>query len=136
MFSTRLPASLVPTPLAAAVASRRRGSGRLVDLTLSNPTMAGLAYPETLATAFANVAALRYEPDPRGLRSARETITRRHICDESRPGLQTLRGQASDQASKVGRAGASNPHGQVPITARPRAARSWMSHVKITRAEP
>ncbi|AMY07309.1 Glutamate-pyruvate aminotransferase AlaA [Luteitalea pratensis] len=76
MFSTRLPASLVPTPLSAAVAARRRRHGRLLDLTLSNPTMAGLAYPETLATAFSNVAALRYEPDPRGLRSAREAIAR------------------------------------------------------------
>ncbi len=71
MFSTRLPASLVPTPLAAAVAARRRRPGRLLDLTLSNPTTAGLAYPETLATAFSNAAALHYDPDPRGLRSAR-----------------------------------------------------------------
>ena len=78
MFSTRLPASLVPTPLAAAVAARRRRPGRLLDLTLSNPTMAGLAYPETLATAFSNVAALQYDPDPRGLRSAREAIAAWH----------------------------------------------------------
>jgi alanine-synthesizing transaminase len=76
MFSTRLPASLVPTPLSAAVAARRRRPGRLLDLTLSNPTTAGLAYPETLATAFSNVASLRYDPDPRGLRSAREAISR------------------------------------------------------------
>lgn len=41
--------------------------------------------------------------------SAREAITRRHNCDESRD----KRGQASDQASKAGRAGAGDPRGQV-----------------------
>jgi aspartate/methionine/tyrosine aminotransferase len=74
MFSTRLPASLVPTPLAAAVAARRARPGRLLDLTLSNPTTAGLAYPETLVAAWSNVEALRYDPHPRGLRSAREAV--------------------------------------------------------------
>ena len=74
MLSTRLPASLVPTPLAVAVAARRARPGRLVDLTLSNPTTAGLAYPETLATAWSNASALRYDPDPRGMRSAREAV--------------------------------------------------------------
>ena len=85
MFSTRLPASLVPTPLAAAVAARRRRPGRLLDLTLSNPTMAGLAYPETLATAFSNAAALQYDPDPRGLRSARQAVAELARVDRARP---------------------------------------------------
>jgi alanine-synthesizing transaminase len=74
MFSTRLPASLVPTPLAAAVAARRARPEPILDLTLSNPTTAGLAYPETLAAAWSNVAGLRYDPHPRGMRSAREAV--------------------------------------------------------------
>lgn len=75
MFSSRLPASLVPTPLAAAVAAARRDrAGHLIDLTISNPTTAGFAYPETLASAWSNVDALRYAPDARGLRRARETV--------------------------------------------------------------
>jgi alanine-synthesizing transaminase len=74
MFSTRLPASLVPTPLAAAVAARRARPEPILDLTMSNPTTAGLAYPETLATAWSNVAGLRYDPHPRGTWSAREAI--------------------------------------------------------------
>jgi len=78
MSSTRLPASLVPTPLAAAVAARRRAPGRLVDLTCSNPTLAGLAYPKTLASAWSNVASLRYDPEPRGMRSARDAIAAWH----------------------------------------------------------
>jgi aspartate/methionine/tyrosine aminotransferase len=78
MFSTRLPSSLVPSPLAAAVAARRARPGRIVDLTLSNPTAAGLAYPETLATAWSNVDALRYVPDPRGSGAAREAVAAWH----------------------------------------------------------
>ena len=74
MFSTRLPASLVPTPLATTVAARLARPEPLLDLTLSNPTTAGLAYPETLVTAWSNVDALRYDPDPRGLRSARDAV--------------------------------------------------------------
>lgn len=74
MFSSRLPASLVPTPLAAAYATRRAGGGHLRDLTLSNPTIAGLAYPETLAAAWSNAGALHYDPQPRGARTAREAI--------------------------------------------------------------
>lgn len=75
MFSSRLPASLVPTPLAAAVAAARRNRGtRLRDLTVTNPTTAGLAYPETLASAWSNADALRYAPDARGLRSARAAV--------------------------------------------------------------
>jgi len=75
MVSSRLPASLAPTPLAAAVATARRERGsRLRDLTMSNPTTAGIVYPETLATAWSNVDTLRYAPDARGRREAREAV--------------------------------------------------------------
>ncbi len=76
MISSRLPASLEPTPLAAAVAARRARPGRLVDLTISNPTVAGLAYPETLAAAWSNDAGRAYDPHPRGMPAAREAIAR------------------------------------------------------------
>ena len=47
----------------------------LIDLTESNPTRAGIEYPtEELAAAMARGAMHRYEPDPRGLRSAREAL--------------------------------------------------------------
>ena len=74
MLSSRLPASLAPTPLAAAMARRRGRGGGVRDLTLSNPTLAGLAYPETLATAWSNVAALTYDPHPSGTPAARRAI--------------------------------------------------------------
>ena len=47
----------------------------LVDLTLSNPTEAGLPYEEErILAALARPEALRYQPDPRGLLAAREAV--------------------------------------------------------------
>jgi alanine-synthesizing transaminase len=56
---------------------RKRQSGRaILDLTESNPTRAGLAYPADLAAALADPQALKYQPDPRGIASAREAVSR------------------------------------------------------------
>lgn len=53
----------------------RRRRGPLLDLTETNPTRAGLPYPhDELAEALAAGARAPYEPDPRGLRSAREVL--------------------------------------------------------------
>lgn len=52
-----------------------REGRELLDLTQSNPTQAGIAYPlDELAEAMARGARVRYDPDPRGLRSAREAL--------------------------------------------------------------
>lgn len=45
-----------------------------MDLTLANPTRAGLIYPETLVSSWSNAAALQYEPEPRGLRATRAVL--------------------------------------------------------------
>jgi hypothetical protein len=74
-FSARLPAILDDNPLARAVAARRAAGLPIHDLTLSNPTQAGLPYPTAeIADALARGASSPYEPNPRGLRSAREAI--------------------------------------------------------------
>ncbi|MGA2052373.1 MAG: pyridoxal phosphate-dependent aminotransferase [Opitutales bacterium] len=77
-FSARLPAVLDDNPLALAVAARRAAGQPIHDLTLSNPTRAGLAYPTAeIAAALAALAAgaaSPYEPSPRGHRSARSAI--------------------------------------------------------------
>ena len=55
--------------------SARRASGvPFVDLTLTNPTAAGIRYPEDLLAPLASAAGLRYAPEPFGLRSAREAV--------------------------------------------------------------
>lgn len=58
----------------AQEAARARGR-ELLDLTVSNPTLAGLDYPnEELAEILARAAREPYQPDPLGLISAREAI--------------------------------------------------------------
>jgi hypothetical protein len=56
-------------------AEKRRAGARVLDLTESNPTQAGFDYPKEIFSALADSASLRYEPDPRGLPSAREAVS-------------------------------------------------------------
>lgn len=55
------------------------------DLTESNPTKAGLAYPPRLLDALASPAGMKYDPQPLGLRSARQAVA----ADLRRRGLAT-----------------------------------------------
>jgi alanine-synthesizing transaminase len=60
---------------AAAIREARAAGRGLVDLTISNPTVCGFAYDATtILGAFGVEAALTYDPDPRGMRSAREAV--------------------------------------------------------------
>lgn len=82
--SGRLPRDLSPNRLTAA-AARMRASGRpYVDLTESNPTRVGLAYPQDLLSPLADARALTYAPEPFGLRSARAAVA----ADYARRGVQ------------------------------------------------
>jgi alanine-synthesizing transaminase len=61
--------------------ARRAHTGPLLDLTESNPTRAGIVYPhDELAEALARGARASYDPDPRGLRSAREALAAHLRC--------------------------------------------------------
>ena len=78
-FSARLPAVLDDNPLALAVAARRAARLPVLDLTLANPTLAGLDYPTAeIAAALAAAASAPYAPDPRGLPSARAAIAQHY----------------------------------------------------------
>jgi alanine-synthesizing transaminase len=58
-----------------ALEAHRRAGREVLDLTASNPTMIGLRYREKeLLQALQNPEALTYDPQPKGLRSAREAI--------------------------------------------------------------
>jgi aspartate/methionine/tyrosine aminotransferase len=72
--SSRFPASFEPNPLTRAVRQSREAGRRLIDLTLTNPTRAGFSYPHDLLTPLASPDALRYHPEPFGLRAAREAV--------------------------------------------------------------
>lgn len=75
MFSSRLPDGPGRNRLAVALDARRADGRPVIDLTLSNPTRAGFAYPEGIFQALAQERALRYDPEPFGLPSAREAVS-------------------------------------------------------------
>jgi alanine-synthesizing transaminase len=74
MFSSRLNWDVSPNPLARLLAERRASGARVLDLTESNPTRAGISYPAAILDALNREEALRYQPSPRGLLSAREAV--------------------------------------------------------------
>ena len=76
VISSRLKWDSSPNPLAVLLAEKRKSGATVLDLTESNPTRAGFDYPgEEILAALADERALRYDPDPRGLVSAREAVS-------------------------------------------------------------
>ncbi len=75
VFSSRLPDDLSENLLTRRARELRADGGELLDLTISNPTRTGFTYPEEeMRVAFARVADLAYDPQPRGLVVTREAI--------------------------------------------------------------
>jgi alanine-synthesizing transaminase len=75
MFSSRLRQAAGRNRLAVALEQRRAAGLPIIDLTLSNPTRAGLAYPSGLLAAMGQDRSLRYDPEPFGLLSARQAVS-------------------------------------------------------------
>ena len=73
-LSSRLPRESAPNALSQALDALRRAGTPYVDLIESNPTRAGIPYPDDLLLPLSSPASLRYEPHPLGLRAAREAI--------------------------------------------------------------
>ncbi len=77
MFSHRTNWRLTPNPLTRAIEEARTSGQRILDLTVSNPTEAGVRPdPEIVLAALANPAAMHYDPQPRGLLGARQAVCR------------------------------------------------------------
>jgi alanine-synthesizing transaminase len=74
LFSDRVPSSLAPNRLTQAVRARAAAGAPIIDLTLSNPTRAGLDYPADLLAPLADARALTYDPRPFGLADARRAV--------------------------------------------------------------
>jgi aspartate/methionine/tyrosine aminotransferase len=75
MFAERTNWNLAGNRLSEALARHRAGGKRLLDLTASNPTECGFAYDtDAILAALRNPAALRYEPNSKGLESARLAV--------------------------------------------------------------
>jgi aspartate/methionine/tyrosine aminotransferase len=74
MFSSRLPARLTPNAVTGDLARLRAAGVALLDLTETNPTAVGLAYPPDLLAPLADPRSLRYRPSPFGDAEARRAI--------------------------------------------------------------
>ena len=76
MFSSRLNWSVPTNPLARLIEEKRAVGSPILDLTESNPTAAGFSYPmDRILTALSDPRALRYEPAPMGLPTARAAVS-------------------------------------------------------------
>ena len=79
-FSDRLAWSTSQNPYSLLLAEKRQAGIPLLDLTIANPTEAFANYPHAdIARAYGAIASFRYEPDPLGMRSARETVARWYL---------------------------------------------------------
>src|ERR1700680_1660586 len=75
MFASRTNWQLETNRLTRALEEHRRSGKELLDLTASNPTTCGFAYPEReILTALADPRALVYRPESKGLLEAREAV--------------------------------------------------------------
>jgi alanine-synthesizing transaminase len=75
VFSDRLNWSQRPNRISTLLAEKRQAGIRVLDLTESNPTRAGLSYPDAeILASLADERALHYDPSPRGLLHAREAV--------------------------------------------------------------
>jgi aspartate/methionine/tyrosine aminotransferase len=75
MFSARFHWELTTNRLTRELAAKRAAGARILDLTESNPTHAGLHYPAEILGAFDDPSMLAYEPAPAGIRAAREAVS-------------------------------------------------------------
>jgi aspartate/methionine/tyrosine aminotransferase len=76
MFSSRVPANRDPNRIARALTAAESAGRPLIDLTISNPTLVGIDYPEGVLHPLSSPAALRYWPLPFGLETARCAVAR------------------------------------------------------------
>jgi len=75
MFAKRTNWNLESNRLGAALAAHRAAAKPLIDLTVSNPTECGFrCEEEAILRALQNPAALKYDPNPRGLVAARSAV--------------------------------------------------------------
>jgi len=74
MFSRRLPPHADINTLTRALDRLRSGGVSITDLTESNPTKVGFEYPADLLDGLSSEGGYRYDPQPLGLRAAREAI--------------------------------------------------------------
>jgi aspartate/methionine/tyrosine aminotransferase len=75
VFSRRTEWKLARNSFTEALEQARQSGASIVDLTISNPTRAGLIYDRpAILNSLRNTKSLDYDPQPKGLLSAREAV--------------------------------------------------------------
>jgi aspartate/methionine/tyrosine aminotransferase len=83
-WSRRVAADRAANRLTMAVRALQSANRPIIDLTLSNPTLAGLHYPPDLLEGLADASSLVYRPEPFGTIAARRAVA----ADYLRRGLR------------------------------------------------
>ncbi len=78
MFSSRTNWNLSPNRLTVLLEEKRSAGVRVLDLTESNPTRCAFSYDPALLNSLPTEQSLLYEPNPRGLRKAREVVAHQY----------------------------------------------------------
>lgn len=82
MFSRRSDWGAAVNRLTRTTIERRQRGGEILDLTISNPTRAGIRYPyDELSQVMSRAAGAPYDPQPLGIPTAREAVARELECD-------------------------------------------------------
>jgi alanine-synthesizing transaminase len=118
MFSERTNWKLTPNKYTQALEEMRSSGKSLIDLTVSNPTECGLQYDSAaILQAFQNEKAMTYQPEAKGLRTAREEIARYYREDHGEtidPESLLLTTSTSEGYSYVFRL-LCNPHDEILV---------------------
>ena len=85
MFSSRVPRQLEANAFSRALGAARAAGRELIDLTVSNPTRAGIVSAPELFAALADPGVAHYAPEPFGLAAARQAV----VEDYARRGVPT-----------------------------------------------
>ena len=97
MFSERTNWKLARNRFTKALEEVRAGGTKILDLTVSNPTRAGLRYDEAaILRALASPRALDYDPQSKGLLAAREAVAGYYRDRSGRGGSDVARNVASE----------------------------------------
>src|SRR5512140_28857 len=76
MFSRRTDWELAPNRLTAAIEEAQASGRQFIDLTISNPTRAGIRYDQAaILDSLRDERSLDYEPQPKGLLRTREAVS-------------------------------------------------------------
>ncbi len=106
MFSHRTNWPLTPNAFTRALEEVRASGREIFDLTISNPTEAGVRPdPQVVLSALTNPEAMCYDPQPRGLLAARKAVCRyyreSHAIFDLDPGCLVLTTSTSEAYSHV-----------------------------------